>query len=60
MQSVRLQLDPEPRVSPSKGWPREVVVEHDDGTVSLLANVDVSAGTVRCRRAGDVFREEMA
>jgi hypothetical protein len=46
-------------VSPATGWPREVVVEHGDGTVSLLANVAVSEGTVRNRRAGDVFREEL-
>jgi hypothetical protein len=39
-------------------WPREVVVEHDDGTVSLLADVSVTAGTVRARRAGDRFRED--
>jgi hypothetical protein len=42
-----------------KGFSREIVVEHSDGTVSLLANVDHIDGTVRGRRAGDVFREEL-
>ncbi len=48
------------RVSPVSGWPREVVVEHADGTVSLLANVDLIDGNIRGRRAGDIFREETA
>jgi hypothetical protein len=39
-------------------WPREVVVERDDGTVSLLADASVVDGTVRARRADDVIREE--
>lgn len=37
-------------------WPREVVVEHGDGTVSLFQDVDqVDWKAVRGRRAGDVF-----
>jgi hypothetical protein len=39
-------------------WPREVVVEHSDGTVSLFSQVEVIDGTIRARRAGDVFRAE--
>ncbi len=39
-------------------WPREVVVDHGDGTVSLFAEVKTVEGTIRGRRAGDVFREE--
>jgi hypothetical protein len=39
--------------------PREVVVDHGDGTVSPLMEakfLDVIAGIVRERRAGDVLR----
>lgn len=40
-----------------KRWPREIVVEHGDGTVSLFQDVDqVDWSQVRGRRAGDVFR----
>lgn len=41
---------------PDQRWPREVVVENGDGTVSLLADVALVGGSVRARRAGDVFR----
>jgi hypothetical protein len=55
------RLDQTPRIANRvchvNGWPREVVVEHGDGTVSLLANVSFIEGVVRGRRAGDVFRE---
>ncbi|MCP1998789.1 hypothetical protein [Nitrobacter winogradskyi] len=45
-------------VDPRTGWPREVVVDHGDGTVSLLANVDdLAGGIIRVRRVDDVFRE---
>jgi hypothetical protein len=45
-----------PPSSPMR-WPREVVVEHSDGTVSLLQDVALVGGTIRGRRADDVFRE---
>lgn len=45
-------------VSPISGWPREIVVDHGDGTVSLFANAGAGDGVIRPRRAGDVFREE--
>ncbi|MET4206856.1 hypothetical protein [Bradyrhizobium sp. LA2.1] len=39
-------------------WPREVVVDHGDGTVSLLQDVDaIDWAKVRGRRAGDVIRK---
>ena len=45
-------------VSPVTGWPKEIVVDHGDGTVSLFANVaDAHRSQIRARRAGDVFRE---
>lgn len=45
-------------VSPITGWPREIVVDHGDGTVSLFANVDgAHHSQIRGRRADDVFRE---
>ena len=48
-------------ISPIIGWPREIVVDHGDGTVSLLANVDMIRGAnVRGRRADDIFRELLA
>ncbi|UGA45961.1 hypothetical protein HU230_0007960 [Bradyrhizobium quebecense] len=48
-------------VSPINGWPREIVVDHGDGTVSLLANVpEIRGAVVRGRRAGDVLRELIA
>lgn len=41
-----------------KRWPREIVVEHGDGTVSLFQDVDqVDWSQVRGRRAGDVFKD---
>jgi len=39
-------------------WPRKVVVEHQDGTVSLLSKTNLVDGTVRAHRAGDIFRED--
>ncbi len=53
-----LACDPPRLVSPATGWPREVVVDHGDGTESLFANAACSDGVIRARRAGDVFREE--
>jgi hypothetical protein len=41
-------------------WPREVVVEHSDGTVSLFSAENAKDGVIRARRAGDRVREEMA
>ena len=51
------------RVCPTHGWPREVVVDHGDGTVSLFANVsaiDRDREEIRARRASDQFRELMS
>lgn len=49
------------QVDPRNGWPRKVVVDHGDGTVSLLANVDdLAGGIIRGRRVSDVFRELVA
>ncbi|WP_257195886.1 MULTISPECIES: hypothetical protein [unclassified Bradyrhizobium] len=48
---------------PPKREPREVVVDHGDGTVSPLMEarfLDVVDGLVRARRPGDVFRRRMA
>lgn len=45
---------------PPKREPREVVVDHGDGTVSHLMEarfLDVVDGIVRGRRTGDVFRQ---
>lgn len=42
---------------PDQRWPREIVVENGDGTVSLLADVKIKRGDiVRGRRVDDVFR----
>lgn len=44
---------------PARREPREVVVDHGDGTVSPLMEarfLEVIDGIVRGRRAGDVFR----
>ncbi|UPJ65235.1 hypothetical protein [Bradyrhizobium sp. 191] len=45
---------------PGRREPREVVVDHGDGTVSSLMDakfLEVIDGIVRGRRAGDVFRK---
>jgi hypothetical protein len=48
------------QLRPDQRWPREVVVENGDGTVSLLADIAVIDGTtVRARRADDVFRSTL-
>lgn len=40
-------------------WPREIAVDHGDGTVSLLQDIAIINGsTVRARRADDVFRKD--
>ncbi|MBR0962248.1 hypothetical protein [Bradyrhizobium japonicum] len=47
-------------VLPEQRQPREVVVDHGDGTVSPLMEarfLEVVDGIVRGRRAGDVFRK---
>jgi hypothetical protein len=43
---------------PEQRWPREVVVEHGDGTVSLFAGHERDGvdGIIRSRRADDVIR----
>ncbi len=45
------------QLAPHQRWPREVVVDHGDGTVSLLQDIALVDGKkIRGRRAGDVFR----
>lgn len=36
--------------------PVRAVVEHADGTVSLLSDVSIVDGTIRGQQSGDVFR----
>lgn len=48
---------------PTQREPREVVVDHGDGTVSPLMEarfLDVVDGLVRARCAGDVLRKRLA
>jgi ATP-dependent Clp protease ATP-binding subunit ClpX len=44
------------QILPHQRWPREVVIDHGDGTVSLLQDASISDGVIRGRLAGDVFR----
>jgi hypothetical protein len=39
-------------------WPKEVVVEHNDGTVSLYSGFAGENDVIRARRAGDIIRED--
>ncbi|MFH0299818.1 hypothetical protein AAFX91_21805 [Bradyrhizobium sp. 31Argb] len=46
------------QLAPHQRWPREIVVDHGGGTVSLLQDVALVDGKkIRARRAGDVFRK---